>query len=356
MKHKDMKFLRLIVALFSLLILILFLNNAWIWDDINSLGEVLPAKEFHLIRSQDDRIVTILKNNLSGTVERYSIISVERGDAIRMSLNNSFKVGGFVNSGDTICKLISAETMYQIVRLEGLISTEIATLNFYKTGEKTAIIEEARGRLESAQQQLEYQGKVLERMKILYEKNLISPQEYETAENLFKLYQANVSIAKSQLEALETGAKPEQIQLIETRIESLKNELEALKQKAQSYIITSPISGVIFKISSGDTILSMADISAFCCLIPINVDERAKVKNGQIVEIKSSEILQAKIDAVENSVRVINLKQMVLARAIIENKTENLVPHLVVKCRIKVGRVKLLDYVYFFVKQIFTSG
>ncbi len=353
---RDGKFFKPIIGIFLGLILILFMNNVWVWDDINSLGEILPGKEFHLIRSQDDKIVMILKNNLNGTVERYSIISVERGDAIKMSLDNSIKVGGFVNPGDTICKLISAETMYQIVRLEGLISTEIATLNFYKTGEKTAIIEEAKGRLELAQQQLEYQGKVLERMKILYEKNLISPQEYETAENLFKLYQANVSIARAQLDVLETGAKPEQIKLIETKIESLRNELNALKQKAQSYIITSPISGVIFKFSSGDTILSMADTSIFCCFIPVNVAERAKIRNGQTVEVKSSEIIQAKIDAVESSVRVINFKQMVLVRAIIENKNENLIPHLVVKCRIKVKKVKLLDYVYSFAKQIFISG
>lgn len=353
MKEIVLKSLSSAIVVFLILLVILVLGQIPFWDEINSLAEVLPAKEFYLIRSQDDKIVTILKNNLNGTVAKYSIISVERGDVINMNLSESLNIGGFINFGDTICRLISGETIYQLVRLEGLISNEIATLDFYKSGEKSSIIEEARRRFEYAQQQMEYQKKVLERARVLYEKNLISPQEYETIENTFNLYQANVLIAKAQLEALETGAKPEQIKLIETRIKSLKNELEALKQKAQSYIITSPISGVIFKISAGDTILSIADTSSFCCLIPVNVDRRARIKKGQIVEIKTSKLLRARVSDIENSVRVINLKQMVIVRAVMEGKNEDLVPHLVAKCKIKLERVKLFDYIYSFVKQIF---
>jgi len=58
----------ILLALASLLVLIIWiiLSQVEIEVKVNSAGKILPIRELHLIRPQDDKITMIVKDNLLG--------------------------------------------------------------------------------------------------------------------------------------------------------------------------------------------------------------------------------------------------------------------------------------------------
>jgi hypothetical protein len=313
---------------------------------VSSMGKVFPVRELNLVRSQDDKIVMVARDNLAGVVTFYQVINFERGDAVKLIFSRQFKIGDKIGIGDTIGRVISAEMEYQLVRLKGLVQTEMATLDVLKTGAKEELIKELENRLAYAEQQVNAQRKIFERLKILYEKNLISQQEYEIAESTLRLYEINFNVVKAQLEAFKTGAKPEEIRAVEIKIKALNDEINALIKKVNSFYLLSPIAGMVFKFSSSDTIISVADESDYVIISPFKVELIHEVKEGQEVEIISSQgILKGKIFGIDRYTYFVNGWENIFVRIKIEGESK-LPLNSLVKCKVILGKSKLKDYMY----------
>jgi multidrug resistance efflux pump len=259
-------------------------------------------------------------------------------------------VRNFVRVGDTIGFFYSNEVEYQLARLRGLLDVEKATLKFYMTGEKEAVVEQVRRKLEGAREQMEAQRKIFERAKALYEKNLISAQEFELAQSTLKLYEANVEIAEAELQNVMTGAKGEQIKLIEANIRAIQEQINVLEKRAKSSVLTTPISGVISGYFSQDTILAVMDTSKFIILLPIKLLDTQIVKPGHTVEIKNQESLTAMVKGSHNRVEILNGEQVVFYIAESKDKIVNLKPGAIVTCYVKIGKVNLIEFVTKFIK------
>lgn len=341
-----MKNILLISFLLIVLFLVVLLSPIEIELKISSTGKILPVREVDIIRSQDDRIVMISRDNLSGVVTFYQTLSFGRGDAIKLAFRRPFKVGDKIMAGDTIAKIISADIEYQLVRLKGLVQTEMATLNVLKTGAKEEVIKEMENRLAYAKQQLDAQQRIFERMKILYEKNLISQQEYEVVESTLELYRINFNVVKSQLEAFKTGAKKEEIEASEVKIKALEDEINALLNKLNSFCFLSPVNGIVFKFSSSDTIISIADESEYVVISLFESRQIFDLKEGQDVEVISTfGISKGKIYGMDNCAYFVNGREVVPVRIKID-KGFKLLPNSFVKCNVYVGKLKIKDYVY----------
>jgi len=58
----------------------------------------------------------------------------------------------------------------------------------------------------------------LDRTEALYNKGLVSQEEYDIVKGSYDLYEINIAISKARLEAVETGVKKEEIGLIKSQI------------------------------------------------------------------------------------------------------------------------------------------
>lgn len=313
---------------------------------VSSMGKVFPVRELNLIRSQDDKIVMVARDNLGGVVTFYQVINFERGDAVKLIFSRQFKIGDKITIGDTIGRVISAEMEYQLVKLNGLVQMEMATLDVLKTGAKEELIRELENRLAYAEQQVNAQRKIFERLKVLHEKNLISQQEYEAAESTLKLYEINFDIVKAQLEAFKTGAKPEEIRAVEIKIKALNDEINALMRKLNSFYLLSPINGIVFKFSSSDTIISVADESDYVIISPFKAGLIHEIREGQKVEVISPQgILNGKIFGIDSYTYFVNGQENIFARIKIDRKGK-LALNSFVKCKVIIGKLKFRDYIY----------
>lgn len=318
-------------------------------------GKVLPQKEWILSKSDNGMIVTQLINNKTGLSEDYFVTQFERGDAVKLELNsnrNNFSV----SKNDTIGIIHSNEINRRLVQLQGKLSETKASLKINLTGNKRAIIKAAEQKLAFENEKSREQKKILERLKAMYEKSLISIEEYEIAQNESNLNDINIAIAEAQLEAVKTGEKPEQIQLIYSQISSIEDEISTLESRLSNFVIISPIDGTVNQIAKSDTILFVADTSGYVILMPINIQEKEYLNENITIDLQlpySKNSIEADFLGLDNKVQIFNGTQIILAKAIVDKDKLDFLPGMYVQCKLYLGSVSIKERINKIFRRIF---
>lgn len=315
---------------------------------IDSAGKVVPAREWSLIRGTDGNLITSLLNNKNGITDNYSVTQFQRGDAAKIEINNRISTGSLISPNDTIVKIFSNDINKEIAELRTELNSEEAMLNVLSSMEKKEIIETEKENVVYAGRQLIEQQRLYERKKKLFEGNLISREEYEIAEGAVALFKINLDIAKQRLAVVESGAKPEEINMVRAKINDLRNEISILQKKMSDHIILSPVPGVVCRSFSADTLLTVQDIEELIILIPVQVKEIKELKLNQGVRVTfagSNDKYRGTIINWERSVRTVNQKQYVVAAAAVENSSM-LFPGVSAECSIFISDMLLRDYLY----------
>lgn len=299
-------------------------------------GKVLPTKEWLLYKDTEGRLMTSLINHKSGVHESYSVRSFQRGDAIQFSLNPNIFAGASVTTSDTVGIIYSNETEKQLINLKANLQSQTALLDVNESKEKEALISEAKQGVVFAERQFVEQQKIYYRQKGLFDKELISEQEFDLSKGALDLFRINIEIAKERLNNVTTGEKQEQIDLIMTNINGLQEEIGILEQRFSDYIIQSPINGTVNRVFSSDTLLIVSDISEYIVYMPVQWNYKNYVKKDLTVEfdLQDRSSTFGKILAVENSAELIDQNIVSLTIATYSGKNTNFVPGLLLECSI----------------------
>ena len=346
------------VGLLLLIALVVLLLPVQLPYAITTPGQVLPAREWLLVRDAAGRITSVLVDHTLGSTQEYSIAQFERQDAMRFALNADLRFAETVDAGDTLGTVFSSQTERQLARLRGELLTEQARLNFFTTGEKASVIEEAEQRIEQAQARVEAQQRIVDRLRTLAASGAAAAEDLEVAESQLVVYETDVDIARAALQTARTGAKPEQIDLIEAGIEALQNEIAALERRVDDYYMVSPISGVVLRPGSRDTMLVVADLSELVVVMPVEWSEHQLVEDGQPVEVagRGFETLTGRVYRVDRFARTVDGRQVVFTTALVDHPNERTVlPGALAQCRIGVGRLTPWEMVTRFTTSVVRS-
>ncbi|GEM_PF-487319 len=326
---------------------------------ISSHAQIFHGKEWVLTKDQGGRISASLYDRINGRTENYRLHQFERQDAVRFELNNTIVPGSFVKQGDTVGHISSAQLRRDLVTLSGDLQVTRASLDLYKTGEKEAVIEEARNRLAYAKQQVEGHSILLERTKELHNRNLISDEELDIAVQQNRLYEIDILIAEAQLQSALTGAKDEQITYLETRIATLEEEIRSLQQTIDDYTYLSPIDGIVYHTFSHDTLALIGDPEYYLAVIPVSFNYRPYISVDQEVELRipGNNIVKrnAQIRSIGNTVRVMNGGQYFIINAVLENDgaDDEYLPGILASASIKTEPVTMREYFLRYIRPIF---
>jgi hypothetical protein len=331
---------------------------------ITSGGKILPAKSWIVSKGNSGQLISFLHNREKGVIDNYSVKEFERGDDIHLLLNEDFKIGETINEKDTVGFIYSNEIEKELALLQSELNVAKSSLDFNLSGEKESVIREAEENLKFYTSQAEVHNKILSRQKALREKNLLSQEEFELTLNQAELNDISIAIAKARLESVSTGAKKEQIELINNQIQSLEKQIGVLQKRYTSYYLISPIDGVVSNLTSGDTLFTISDNDEFIVMIPVKISEIEFIKNDSKVEVKhplSAESRSGKIILIDYSTHNLSGEQVIFAIAIVENgdQTESpdhkrLASGLMVECKIDGGSAGLYEHLKRFMnKNIF---
>jgi hypothetical protein len=260
-------------------------------------------------------------------------------------VNNSF-----VKAGDTLGYISSRFMDEKIQSLQHQAEVESKLLESSITGEKESILENLRQKLIYAEQQYDLTKKNYDRSMILFQDSVIPLNEFEIAESTYENAKTAIDIAKSEYEVAKTGAKPEDIKLIEERISSFNKEIGFYNSMKKDYVLQSPFSGkMIFDLYSLNPVeyISITDTSGYMLYAPIKFNYRVYLKLNSQVEFTvpgTDTTLNAHLLEISNNVEFINTSQVVFTMSQVDNTSDIIFPGLTVQCKFVCDEISPWEY------------
>lgn len=315
---------------------------------VSTMGKVLPAAEWVLVRDEGGSIGTLLRDNLTGTVRRSDVHHFERGDAVRFELSPVMYSQAHVAEGDTVLHIRSNETHRQLAVLSGQVAAAQSAVALHASGEKDAVVEGAERKLARAVERARQQQKNLERLRALRERQLIAEQELEDAASQLDIFQAEADMARAELDVVRTGSKREELNLAETTVEARLQEMRMLSDRLSMQTILAPIAGVAVRSYGSDTLLTIRDTSAAVIVMPVTWDDLSTLKINQQVRIlidRSSNEVEGRVIEIGDTIQRLGREQIVMVTARIDRMPAPMVTGRIVRCRIETDPVRLFEYV-----------
>lgn len=343
-KPKPYQNLLIILGFFLLLLILGFVKISF---SIKVPGQVLPVKEWLLTRSADGNFVQTLINHHFDIIEEYRVMQIERGDFIQFQLNQQVYQEGVINQGDTVGFFSSNELQRELARLRGELAVERSSLAYFVSGEKPSVIDEAKQQLEYARKNVEEQEKIYKRQKDLFQKGLISEQEFELTQSTLELYNIEMGRVRAQLAIVSSGAKESQIEFSQNRVQALQDEISTLNDRLNHFTIKAPISGKLVHSNANDTIMVVLDTTSYVIRMAIKLQDLPDITTGSKVKIHllgSSLDIIAVLNSLDNTVHIINGRQVVYGVAFIDSQKTSINPGNFTECTIVGNRVSILNY------------
>lgn len=340
----------------AVLLVVLFALPLELPYSIKAPCKILPRQEWLLVRNPDGSLVATHYDNLLGVPKTYSLFQAERGDDMQFVMHENIAPGDTVCAQDTLGFIRSNETERQLKKLTGELQLAVAEQKIYETGAKSAVIREAENKLERARLRAEAERRILARKKELYERNLISRQEFEDAEIVTGLAEKEIEIASDQLMAAKSGSKEELIALARSRIAVLQEEIATLRKRLASFIITAPMRGVLFRTFSRDTLLSLGQMQPCVAVLPVRVEQQHLVARDQQVEVRvpgSRDAVPGRIWHIGNAVEVVQGGQVIYLIAELNQPAIDVLPGMMAEAKIFCQAVRPVTFLARFLASVF---
>lgn len=330
--------------------------------NISTRGVVMPVREWRLTRLADGSILNTEKNNLTNSIASYSVLEFQRGDHAEFMANEKVISGKTINKDDTVGYIRSYEEERRLLELTGALEEQKRLLRVSLTGEKEEEINAARQNLILAETEFETQKKLVARMESLHETGVIADEAWELALNDYLIKEQNMNIARSELEVVSTGAKPEEIDRIRAIIDSYQRQIEQIRRRIETFSITAPFAGTVIKQQGtepqSESIIRVADLENLIVTLPVDLYQLTYIDTGNTVNLtfnSRGNSYRAKVTGVDNAVQYIDQKQNIFITAIIEDEPERFMPNMLVQAEIVSGSISAWDYIKRMFKVIFEN-
>jgi hypothetical protein len=338
-----------ISSLVASLLLVLVLFEVKVPHSIRTYFEVQPVQKWVLVKGAEGQIISCVTNFKSGASNNISVVQFERGEIMNYNFVPSMETKLSLVTGDTVGIIYSSRLHERLTQLRGVILIAQADLAAKSTGEKQALIEEAKKKIKYSEAKTQEKTLLFERTKELFKKEYISKEEYDAA--LWELRQAEIEneIDRAQLEVYLTGSKNEDIKVLKTTIDSYLGEIELLKKRLQDFVLKSPISGEILREYSQDTLLVVNNTSKFVLYAPIRFENAQYLREGEQVQIELRNIpeeVTGVLHSLSKEVKILNGVQILYARIIIDPQKINIVPGLLIGGEIILPKVTITQYLF----------
>lgn len=313
-----------------------------------SVAQVYPVQKWMLQKNNDGSLTSSLHNYKSGLMRDYSNFQFERGDVVSMHFNSEKTTEKYIDSGDLIVNILSNQLAGTLINLENQLSIESANLAKERAGQKAEIITGSAKAFELAQSELKLAKLNLDRAIPMLEDGLIAKMEYDQLEGLYQQALRKIEMAKANIEINTTGEKPEQIQLIETRIQSLRKEIDFIKTTSNSYNIYAPISGTLRYESDleGDRMI-IEDTSEYILFVPIKLKDRTFIGPDtrlELVIVGQDSLIPAQILEVSKKTEILNETLVAMIKAKVDGSIKGLAPEMPIACKVSCGTVRPIEY------------
>ena len=308
----------------------------------------IRALECFVLKSSPDGTVTseFFKR---GSQEKKSVnlLRLFADDYTSLNLVTRVKEGQEVEVGETVAELSSPSYLSDLAQTKAALRKAKEFYALLQKGARKEAIQQAKDKVAQIQSELKLKEKELSRFSDLHQKNLISNQELEEVQTKVSVLSNQLKIAQNELKIMRNGARPEELSMAEAEIGKLEAKLKFLEDQISASQIKSPIRGVITSISSGDNLLSIANLDTMRVLIKLSEKDLDVLKEGLPVKLKvrSHPFLTfwGKVTKISQIADMEELKKTFTITCKIENKDYLLKPGMSGYAKIFCGKMRLIS-------------
>ncbi len=322
----------------------------------------MPIAEWRLERLPDGTILNTERNNQTNRISYYSVLEFQRGDHAEFILNETVFSGNSINKGDTIGYIRSHEEERRLLSLQNGLEEQKRLLQISLSGKKQEEINAAREELNLAEKEYETQKKLVARMEVLHSTGVIADEEWELALNDYLVKEQNMIIARSLLDVVSTGAKPEEQELIRSNINSFERQIAQTEGRIGAFNILAPFSGTIIRqqgpVIDNESIIRVANMDRMIVTLPVDFYQLAYIKNDNLVNLRINSgrrVFRARLTGFDNTIQFVDQKQNVFLTALIEEEPYRFMPNMLVQAEIVGGTVSAWDYFKRMFKVVFEN-
>lgn len=155
--------------------------------------------------------------------------------------------GDLVEKGQVLVRLEDAEYRAQAQQAEGQLASLLAQLSELEAGSRPEEIARANANLARAQADLKNAGINLDRVRRLFEEEVLPRQDLDNAQARFEAEAARVESLAREADLVRLGPRQEQIEAMKGRVKQARGELALRRTFLDSTVIRAPITGTILE-------------------------------------------------------------------------------------------------------------
>ena len=315
-------------------------------------GLVMPRSEWTLSRAQNGNLISSLKDNRTNNLQAFSASVFQRGYQANFQLNPAVYHRTRLNKGDTVATMYSNQDEDRLIQLQGDLEVQQAELQVNNSGQKTADVAGQASQIALARQELSMQRTLTQRTEALYEESLVSLQEYQADLSKLRVRELNLKMAEANYQSVATGDKPQQLQVVKSRINSLQQQIGKIKSGLKDLTLVAPVSGTILLRTASvnpteEVLLSVADNSAWVVLLPVSYLEREYIQLDQTIEIAitgTTQTTSGKIVGIDNTVQFVDGRQAFFVTALVEEKYAPLISGMLARITVVCQSITLEEH------------
>ena len=206
--------------------------------------------------------------------------------------------GQTVREGELIASLFDRDVRAELEKTTAAIAEAKAKLRLLVAGPRPEEIEQARIEVAKSAESIQFAKSRVERDTKLSAENLVSKQELENSEANLAVRKSEAATAKSKLDVLLAGSRPEEIEAMKEAIVSLETQRRYLDAQLLLTRVVSPADGVIATparqlimmkhqlVKKGDLIAKVFDLKTITAEMVVSESDIGDVKVDQKVLLK----------------------------------------------------------------------
>jgi len=204
--------------------------------------------------------------------------------------------GDRVRAGQVLVRLEDSEIAAQVQQAEANLQAAQARLRLLEQGARPEERAQVEAALAQARASFDTARESLARMQTLYKDGAVSKAQLDAAQLQYDVAKAQYDGAVQQQRIVQTGARPEEIEVARAQVRQADAALAFARLQADSAVITAPLSGTVTHryVDPGDLaslmpgqsdLITVAQIDSVYAVLEVSETDLGRVRIGQTVVV-----------------------------------------------------------------------
>ena len=301
------KRLTIIVSIIVSLIVVVFVGfHSHLRMD--SLESMLHINSKRVQKTNNEVTITIRKQPITQSITLTGRIAPGRIENIPAPFNSTIKKILFsynepVSAESVLLELDTSEIQTQLWDAESAYLQAKKEYRKVLNWENSSEVQSSRQQLEAAREELNSAQRKTRETKMLYEKGIVSRNEYESTVETLHSRQRALGTAQANLKATLEKGDEDDVERAHLQLESAAEKRDSLQRRISLSIVRAPFDGVIImpttvtdtgsataqskklalgsSVNSGESLVATADLSSYTVETKVDEIEVGKLKAGQ---------------------------------------------------------------------------